>query len=208
VWRSSWRKFLPSLAAALGVGAALAVPAVAATVTAAQYGFSFSLPPRWTQIPLDSKDIGAFISAAAKGDPSMENVLDQQAVQAGKKGLKIFAVGPVSGDFFPNMNIAVASAAGTPTGSAFIDLMTAEVKLTLTEAGAMQLKVVPTHIPLGPAVQATYKLQFNLWSRVFPVYGLQFYLEHGPRLYVITFSALSPAEDRATAQIVDGTWRW
>jgi hypothetical protein len=81
-------KFVLLLVAAVGVPMALSAPAGAATVPASQYGFTFSVPSNWTQIPLGSKDIGAIIGAAAKGGPALENVLDQQAVAATKKTAK------------------------------------------------------------------------------------------------------------------------
>ncbi len=201
-------KFVLSLVAAVGVPMVLTVPAGAATVSASQYGFTFSLPSNWTQIPLDSKDIGAIIGAAAKGDPALENVLDQQAVAATKKGLKVFAVGPISGGFFPNLNIGVTSATGAPTGSAFVNLMAAEVKITLSEAGATHVNAAPAHLPLGQAVQAGYQLKLAVTTHPVLVHGLQFYFEHGARLYVVTFSAATPAEYQPVAHDVVTSWRW
>ncbi len=196
------------LGVALGISTALAAPAGAVTVKSTQYGFSFSLPAKWTEIPLDSSDIGAIISQATKSDPSLENVLDQQAVQASKKGLKVFAVGPVSNGFFPNLNIGVTSTTGVPTGSAFISLMSAEVKVTLGEAGATQLKVTSPHLPLGQVVQVSYQVKLKEGSRAVAVHGLQFYAEHGTHLYVVTFSGTSLAGDQNTAHSVETTWHW
>jgi hypothetical protein len=194
--------------AALGMSTALTVPAGAATVKEAQYGFSFSLPPKWTQIPLDSSDIGAIIGQATKSDPSLKNVLDQQALQASKKGLKVFAVGPVSNGFFPNLNIGVTSTTTAPTGSAFISLMSAEVKITLAEAGATQVTVGSPHLPMGQVVQVSYEVQLKMGGRAVSVHGLQFYAEHGAHLYVITISGTTLAEDKSTAHVVETTWHW
>lgn len=196
------------LAAAVGISTAMALPAGAATVKETQYGFSFSLPPKWTQIPLNSTDIGAIIGQATKSDPSLENVLDQQAVQASKKGLKVFAVGPVSNGFFPNLNIGVTSTTGVPTGSTFISLMSAEVKIDLAEAGATQVKVASPHLALGRVVQVSYLVQLKEGSRAVSVHGLQFYAEHGADLYVITISGTTPAEDQNAAHVMETSWRW
>ncbi len=201
-------RFLASLVVAFGAWTASSVPAGAATVTSAQYGFSFALPTGWTRIPLGSNDIGAMIGAATKSDPSLANVLDQQAVAASKKGLKVFAVGPVSGGFFPNLNVGVTTSSGAPTGSAFVTLMSAEVKITLTEAGASQVKAAADHFPLGDTVAVSYRLQLKLASQALPVYGLQLYTEHGTHLYVVTFSASSIARYQSVAHLVEGTWRW
>jgi hypothetical protein len=208
VRRFAVKKFVLSLVAAVGVPMALCAAAGASTVSEAQYGFTFSLPSNWTQIPLDSKDIGAIIGAAAKGDPALENVLDQQAVAATKKGLKVFAVGPISGGFFPNLNVGVTSATGMPTGSAFVNLMMAEVKITLTEAGATHVSTAPAHLPLGPAVQAGYQLKLAVTTHPVLVHGLQFYVEHGARLYVLTFSGTTPAEYQPVAHDVVTSWHW
>jgi len=202
------RKLAFSLTAVVGLLMASSAPAGAATVSEAQYGFTFSLPSNWTQIPLNAKDIGAIIGAAAKGDPALENVLDQQAVAATKKGLKVFAVGPISGGFFPNLNVGVTSAMGAPTGSAFVSLMMAEVKITLTEAGATHVDAAPAHLPLGPAVQAGYQLKLSVTAHPVLVHGLQFYVEHGSRLYVITFSGTTPAEYQPAAHEVVTSWHW
>jgi hypothetical protein len=196
------------LAAAVGIWTALTVPAGATTVKATQYGFSFSLPPKWTQIPLDSSDIGAIIGQATKSDPSLKNVLDQQAVQASKKGLKVFAVGPVSNGFFPNLNIGITSTTAVPTGSAFISLMSADVKITLAEAGATQVKVGSHHLSLGQVVQVSYQVRLSLGSKAVSVHGLQFYAEHGTHLYVITISGTSLAQDQGIANVLESTWHW
>jgi hypothetical protein len=201
-------RFLPIFAVALGLPAVMSAPAVAATVSVAQFGFSFSLPPKWTQIPMDSSDISALISAATKGDPSLENVLDQQVLQASKKGLKVFAVGPISGGFFPSLNVAVASAASMPAGPNEYSLMASEVKIILTEAGATQMKVATAHSPLGEVVQASYKLQVKSASHTIPVYEMQSYVVHGPRLYVVTFAATTAAGTATEAHVVEGSWHW
>ncbi|HTT89263.1 MAG TPA: hypothetical protein VMF65_06875 [Acidimicrobiales bacterium] len=199
---------LPIFAVALGVTAAMGVPAVAATVSLVQYGFSFSLPPKWTQIPLDSSDISSLISAATRGDPALENVLDQQVVQASKKGLKVFAVGPISGGFFPSLNVAVASAASMPSGPNQYSLMASEVKIILTEAGATEMKVATAHTHLGEVVQASYKLEVKSASHTVPVYEMQSYVVHGPRLYVVTFAATTAAGTATEARVVEGSWHW
>ena len=201
-------KFVLSLVAAVGVPMALTVPAGGPRCLRHSTASRFLSRRTGRRIPLDSKDIGAIIGAAAKGDPALENVLDQQAVAATKKGLKVFAVGPISGGFFPNLNIGVTSATGASTGSAFVNLMTAEVKITLSEAGATHVNAAPAHLPFGQAVQAGYQLKLAVTTHPVLVHGLQFYFEHGSRLYVLTFSAATPAEYQPVAHDVVTSWRW
>jgi hypothetical protein len=122
--------------------------------------------------------------------------------------LKVFAVGPVSNGFFPNLNIGVTPTTGVPTGSAFISAMSADVKITLAEAGAKQVKVGSPHLPLGRVVQVSYEVQLKSGSHSASVRGLQFYTEHGTHLYVITISGTSLAEDQSVAHVLETTWHW
>ena len=100
--------FLPAVASAQ--------PGGATTVSVPQYGFSFSLLPKWTQVPLDAKDVDALVSATTKANPGLGNVLDQQALQAAEQGVKVFAIGPISADLFPDLEIAVVPAPAALTG--------------------------------------------------------------------------------------------
>jgi len=183
-------------------------PAIAQTVTASQYGFSFSLPPKWTEIPLTAKDLGALLRVLTQANPAMKNALSQEAVDAAKEGLKVFAVGPISGNFIPNLNILVKAAAGLPTGSAFVNLMSAEVQIILGSVGATHVDIGATDLHLGKAVEASYLLKLKFAGHSISERGLQLYFQHVGRLYVVTFSALSLTEDQAAAHVVEDSWQW
>jgi hypothetical protein len=180
---------------------------VANTVNESQYGFSFSLPSTWKAIPLSGSDAAALLAAGKSIDPSLANVLDSQLTQAVKQGLKVYAVGPVSGAFFPNLNIGIEPSSGAPTGQEFLSAMDAEVKVVLTEAGMRDLKTSDVRLPIGNALQATFKLPVKTTSSVTDI-GVQLYLEHGPNVYVITFSSLSMSLDQAVSHVVETSWRW
>jgi hypothetical protein len=180
------------------------VPA-ANTVNESQYGFSFSLPSKWKAIPLTGTDAGALLNAAKSADPSLANVVDSQLIQAAKQGLKVYAVGPVSGTSFPNLNIGVEPSSGSPTGQAFLSAMDAEVKIDLSEAGVQDLKTSDTRLPLGNALQVSYRLPLN--ASLIDV-GEQLYFEHGSQLYVVTFSSLSLSLDQGVSHVVENSWRW
>jgi len=180
---------------------------VSNTVNEPQYGFSFSLPANWKEIPLTDTDTGALLSAAKSADPGLANVLDSQLIQAVKQGLKVYAVGPVSGNFIPNLNIGIESSFGAPTGQEFLSEMDAEVKILLAEAGVQDVKTSDTRLPMGNALRVTYKLPLKTTSTVIDV-GVQLYLEHGPHIYVITFSSRTMALDRSVAQVVENSWSW
>jgi hypothetical protein len=177
------------------------------TVDESQYGFSFSLPSKWKAIPLSGTDAAALLNAATSIDPALANVLDSQLIQAVKQGLKVYAVGPVSGTSFPNLNIGIESSSGSPTGQAFLSAMDAEVKIALTEAGVQDLKTSDVRLPMGNALQVTYGLPLKTTRSVIDV-GVQLYLEHGPNLYVVTFSSPSMSVDQAVSRVIENSWRW
>jgi hypothetical protein len=193
---------------------ASAQPGRATTVSEPQYGFSFSLPPKWTRVPLDAKDLRAMVSAGIKANPGIGNALDQQALQAAEKGVKVFAVGPSSGDLFPDLEIAVASATGAPTGSAFVAAWTAEVKMVLAESGATDITVVTAQIPtLGQTVEVTFERQVKTLSGGSILNrDLELTVERGGHIYVISVvSGGVPggaAEDQAVARELERSWRW
>jgi hypothetical protein len=182
------------------------VPA-ANTVNESQYGFSFSLPSNWQAIPLSGTDAAALLNAGKSIDPSLANVLDSQLIQAARQGLKVYAVGPASGTSFPNLNIGIESSSGSPTGQAFLSAIDAEVKIGLTEAGVQDIKTSDVRLQLGNALQVTYRLPLKTTGNVTEV-GVQLYLEHGPRLYVITFSSSTMSLDQAVSRFVEDSWRW
>ena len=72
---------------------------------------------------------------ATKNDPSLTNGLSAQVRQAAAQGIKIYAIGPTSGAFIPNLNIAIESSAGQPTGQAFLSAIDADAKIELSEIG-------------------------------------------------------------------------
>jgi hypothetical protein len=182
------------------------VPA-ANTVNESKYGFSFSLPSNWKAIPLTGTDAGALLNAAKSADPALANVLDSQLIQAVKQGLKVYAVGPVSGTSFPNLNIGIESSSGSPAGQAFLSAMDAEVKIALTEVGVQDLNTSDTRLPLGNALLVTYRLPLKVSSNLTEV-GVQLYFEHGPEVYVVTFSSSSMSLDQAVSHVVENSWRW
>jgi hypothetical protein len=198
--------FLPAVASAQ--------PGGATTVTVAQYGFSFSLLPKWTQVPLDAKDVGALVSAATKANSGLGNVLDQQALQAAEQGVKVFAIGPISADLFPDLEIAVVPAPAALTASNFAAVWTAEVKILLAESGATHITVVTAQIPtLGQTVDTTFERHLktlsggSLLNR-----DLELCVERGGQIYVISVvSGGVPggaAEDQAVANELEHSWRW
>ncbi len=139
-----------------------------------QYGFSFTLPANWKQVPLNGSDVTALLNAATHDDPTLANALDSEVTSAASKGMKVFAIGPVAGSTAPNVNVIVASAAGSPTGRAFGRAAAAEAKIELTQVDANHIKTSVVKNRLGTSAQATYQL--NLKNAA-PEFGEQFYVE-------------------------------
>ena len=110
--------------------------------------------------------------------------------------------------FIPNLNILVKAAAGLPTGSTFVNLMSAEVQITFGSLGATQIEVGATNLYLGPAVRASYAIKLKFVGHPISEHGLQLYFQHFGRLYVVTFSSLSLTEDQAVAHAVEDSWQW
>jgi len=206
-----WKRHLASvfLAAALVSGASFssALPAGAATVTDAQYGFSFALPAGWMRVPLNSKAVGAMLDAAAKNDPSLKNIMNQQVNSAIEKGVKVFAMGPISQSFIPNLNVSLEPVpAGM--GQYFMSLMPAGLKIVLKSVGAKDITVSSVKVPFGQALRATYQMPLKTAFGGLTVHGLQYYVLHGTNAYITTFTASTAGQDSAAASVVEHSWHW
>jgi hypothetical protein len=170
-----------------------------------QYGFSFSLPAGWKQVPLNGGDVTALLKAATHDDPSLSNALSSEVASAASKGIKIFAVGPVSGSVASNVNVIVSSAAGAPTGRAFAQAAEAQAKIELTQVGATNLKTSIVNNALGTAGQVTYQLHLK---NAGPEFGEQVYVQHKSSVEIVTVTTASKASSQATAQVIGNSWRW
>ncbi|MHB1770155.1 MAG: hypothetical protein ACYCST_00140 [Acidimicrobiales bacterium] len=188
---------------ALFVGA----PMAGATTTAAtQYGFSFSLPKRWTQIPLTRSDVGVLLKEASKLNPTFANILDAQVEQAAKQGLKVFAVGPAARGFLPSLSVAVKARAGVLSDPASFRLAELQLKIVLRVAGLQDPHIAEVHLPVGTAIQVTYALPLH--GMPHPAHGRQLYFAHAARLYVLTCTAATSSQAEAVARYMEVHWRW
>jgi hypothetical protein len=188
----------------LVVGEAGAGASSAVTIREPQYGFSFSLPANWKQVPLDGSDVTALLNSATHDDPSLANALDSEVTSAAAKGIKVFAVGPVVGSSVPNVNVIVSSSAGSPTGRAFAQAAVAQAKIEFAELRASQVKTSIVKNRLGTAAKVTYALHAQSATE----FGEQFYVSHGPNVEIVTITTSSGATTQSTAQTVVKNWRW
>ncbi len=193
-WSDCWCWARPSAAALSGTVA-----------NEPKYGFSFTLPAQWKQVPLNGSDVTALLQAAAHDDPTLANALDSEVSAAASKGIKVFAVGPVTASTAANMNIVIASSAGAPTGSAFAPEAVAEAKIGLAEIGVIHAKTSVVHNALGTVAQATYELDLKNAPAQF---GVQFYALHKSHIEIISVTTSSPSESQADARVIANSWRW
>jgi len=187
--------------------AATSSSAAGPRVAEAQYGFSFSLPTGWHQVPLDGSDVSTLISQAAKHVPGLENALSNQVQQATAQGVKVFAVGPSAGTTVPTLNIQVQSSAGVPTGIEFVKEAELQGKLALAQIGAKQIQASAPRLPLGQVVEMSYVLPLT-GSSVASVSGEQIYIAHKAHFYILTFTSSKISDDRSAVRVVANSWRW
>ncbi len=188
---------------ALGEGSAGATsPSVVSEPT---YGFSFTLPAGWKQVPLNGGDVTALLNAAVHNDPTLANALSGEVSSAASKGMKVFAVGPVSGSTVANLNIIVTSSSGAPTGNAFAPAAVAEAKIGLAELRASDPKTSVVHNRLGTVAEATYELTLKGSPAQF---GTQFYVLHGSHIEIISVTTSSRSGSQADARAMVNGWRW
>ena len=188
--------------------AATSIPAEASgtTVLDAKDGFSFSLPSGWLQIPLTGKDVSGLLDAATKADPALKSTLSNQVQQYVKKGVKVFAIGPIVRRFASNVNVIVGPTTGLPSGAAYFDELGVQVKIGLATVGSQNIVTSKVKFARGTQLQATYSLPTALAKN--PAYGVQLYIRHLGHLIVITFTSATLANSRLIAHEVESSWVW
>ena len=192
------------LALALVLGTQCAASATT-KVSEAKLGFSFSLPDHWQPIPLNGSDITGLLDVATRADPSLKSTLSSEIKHAVQQGVKFFAVGPVTRQSLPNVNIIGESSAGVPTGEAFFG-QGAEIKLQMTSSGFKNVKTRDVTLGFGKVIQASYSIASALTART--VYGVQYYVLHKSHLFIVTTTAPSGAYAASVAHQIGTSWRW
>jgi hypothetical protein len=193
------------VAVLLLMGETVAGAASGVVISEHQYGFSFTMPPNWKQVPLNGSDVTALLNAATHDDPSLANALDSEVTSAASKGMKVFAIGPVLWSAVPNLNVIVSSAAGAPTGREFAQEAAAEAKIELTQVNASHVQTSIVTNRLGTTAKATYQLAVKGSSTEF---GEQFYVQHKNYVDIVTLTTTSSTTTRSIAQRIVNSWRW
>ncbi len=172
----------------------------------AKYGLSFTLPRHWEQISLSGNDISGLLDFVAKADPSMRSALTTDVRQAVKEGITIFAFGPIVDRFASNINVIVEPQPSGPSTSGYFDELGVGVKLSLAGAGMKDISTSKVHWSQGTVLQATYTL--HLASPSIAVKGVQDYVWHKGKIFVVTFSSAQLSTDTAAARVVGRSWHW
>jgi hypothetical protein len=188
----------------LTVSATSAGAARAVVVKEPQYGFSFSLPASWKQVPLNGSDVSALLNQASHADPSLAHALTSEVAAGASKGMKVFAIGPVAGSSVPSVNVIVTSSAGAPTGSGFAQAAVAEAKIELTVVGATHITATVVNDHLGRAYQSAYELKLPSGNE----FGYQYYALHKSHIDIVTITSSSSASSLSNARVIVGSWRW
>jgi hypothetical protein len=192
------------------VGAALpllwgsAASAAGPQVKEPKYGFTMTLPNQWKTVPLNGGDIKSLLNSATDENPDLTNALTQQVKAAAEQGVKVFAIGPIVDGSVPNVSVITASAAGTPTGSAFPGAAAAQAKISLTSAGAVGIKSAVVKNHMGDTAEVIYKVPLKTGA----IQGAQIYVQHGPRVVVVTVTTKSSASSQALARTIVKGWKW
>jgi hypothetical protein len=207
VRRALSRGALASLLAVamLGIGV-LPAGASGPTMKDSKFGFSFSMPNGWRQIPLTKSDISGLGDLLAKDDPSMKILIENQIKNAGQEGIKDLAFGPISTLFASNINVVVEPAAGPSSGSAYFDAEGLEAKLGLSSVGMSHIHTSTVTLPIGKELQATYTLPRKDGPK--GASGLQLYVRRKSHLFIVTITSSTSSRDRSTALVVEKSWRW
>jgi hypothetical protein len=201
------RSGLGTTLAALGALLATAPVGAAAqgtVVKETQYGFSFRLPSSWKQVPLDGSDVTALLNVATHDDPSLTNALQGEVTSATTKGIKVFAVGPVTGAVAPNVNVIVTSGAGAPTGREFASAAIAEAKIGFSQIGVKHMRTSIVSDRLGHTAQITYQLTLQGVKE----YGEQVYALHNSNIEIVTLTTSSAVASQSATRFVVNSWKW
>lgn len=170
------------------------------------YGFTFALPDHWQSVPLSGGDISGILDLMTKADPGLAGSLTTQVKRAVKQGIKVFVVGPISHHFASNINILAAPQSVGPSTSGYFDEIGVAVKVNLASSGMKNVVTSVVHWPQGRVLQVTYS--FHLVVPHLLVEGLQDYVWHKGRIFVVTFSSTAMSTDRSIARVVGHSWRW
>jgi hypothetical protein len=182
-------------------------PAGAATrVHSTTYDFGFALPSRWENLPLGAGNDHQLVERATNHEASLAKALTKVVISASADGIAVLAVGPVTENFNPNINVS-ESPASTYTGNAKkIKGIIGEVRRALASAGIKHASTSLSRGPFGDTLNVVYSIQLKTAGVL--AHGVQLYARHGNRVFVVTTTSTSAAAAASLARGVAHSWSW
>ena len=191
---------------ALVAGAVVPAAAAGSKITDTNYGFPFSVPRHWQEIPLNGNDVTGLLDLLTKTDPRLKAGLGTKVAKAAKQGVKLLVVGPVLHYYNPTVNVIVVSPAGPPSRTTYFNELGISVKLELTSAGFKNVKTTNVTLPIGKEIEATY----TLTTKPSPQkdQGVQLYIRHKTHFFIVSCTSSSTSDATSIAQQVGRNWHW
>lgn len=172
----------------------------------AKYGFSFSLPNDWNQLPLTGKGVATVLNKVTKNDPSLRTTLTKEVKQDAKTDIKFFAIGPVLDGFASNINVIVISSAGYPNNSSYYSIAESQINSNLVGAGFKNLDISEVQLPIGKEIEGMYKLPLAMSA--IQAYGTQLYIKYKTHIEIVTFTSHSKSVNEAAFKVLANSWQW
>lgn len=180
--------------------------AAGARIRESKYGFSFTVPANWTQVPLNGAKVNTILNKALKADPALKASFVKEVEEAPTNKTVFLAIGSVLDDFATNVNIIVTSSAGYPDNNSYFAIADSQIKGDLAGGGFEGITVSVVHLPFGEELEATYSA--HLATSDSYVYGLQLYIKHKSHIEIVTFTSSSQSVDVAATEAMVKSWQW
>lgn len=178
-----------------------AVPAGWRTVGGTSAGYRLSLPPNWTDLPLDGATIDSLsVNQILKANPTLANALNGQLRTVLENGGKLFAF-ETSGAGEVNINLIA-----TPSGGATLAQISAALPVEITDLGARDLRTDKVKLAAGEAFRLVYTLPLKVpGGPTVNIEQSQYIVAHGRQIFILTASTPNRARDGATLDAIAQT---
>ena len=147
-------------------------------------GFTIDMPAGWSQPPLDP---AAFDQSAAKlrrDNPKLAQALELARASIGS-GSRLFAIDPNDGS---SVNLIVADSNGRT-----VDAIVADAVAQINRFGAKDLSQEKTKVGSRDGIRLEFSLPVTGVGGTVTLPESQYYVERGPRLFILTLFGGSPS---------------
>lgn len=176
----------------------------ASVVTDVSDGFSVALPTHWREIPLPPTGLGAVLSVVKTAVPALGGLTDELQRAADAK-VRLVAVGPFTRQLVPSFGVGVEQQGAIPRAGELFTAMASALNRSLRHVGAQHLHLFTVHLRIGPALEAKYAV--TLGARAVAA-GTAYFVPHGPRVFVLSFTAATAKENASVVRYVANRWHW